>query len=139
MNAEELKTALTKHSAWLKTENDGERANLRGADLHGADLRGANLYDAHLRGANLYEANLCGANLYGEKLLKTPLFILNLDWHVTITTSHMKIGCQLHLISEWRSFNDDEISEMSSRALEFWNKYKSVLLPMCEAHQQEDL
>ena len=114
-------------------------ADLRGANLYCADLRGANLYCANLYGANLYGADLYGADLYGEKLLKTPLFILNLDWHVTITTSHMKIGCQLHLISEWRSFNDDEISEMSSRALEFWNKYKSVLLSMCEAHQQEDL
>lgn len=44
-------------------KEDGERADLRGADLFGADLRDADLYGANLRGANLCDANLYGANL----------------------------------------------------------------------------
>ena len=60
---EELKTILEKHKKWLYGEQDGERA-----DLRGANLRGANLFGANLREANLCEANLHGANLYGADL-----------------------------------------------------------------------
>jgi uncharacterized protein YjbI with pentapeptide repeats len=107
-------------------------ANLRDADLYGADLCGANL-----RGANLCGANLYGADLYGDKLTKTPLFLYNLDWDVTITTTFLRIGCQVHLISDWASFDDDRISEMSSSALTFWRKYKSSIMALCEAHKAE--
>ena len=112
-------------------------ANLRGANLYGADLCGANLCGANLRGANLCGANLYGADLYGDKLTKTPLFLYNLDWDVTITTTFLRIGCQVHLISDWASFDDDRISEMSSSALTFWRKYKSSIMALCEAHKAE--
>jgi len=111
-------------------------ANLYGADLREADLRGANLCGANLYGANLREANLREANLYGEKLLKTPLFIYNLEWDVTITTHHLRIGCQVHSISEWKSFDDNAISKMESSAVEFWNKYKTALIALCDAHSE---
>ena len=69
----DLKLVLDKHAKWLRGEDGGECANLRGADLRdadllGADLRSANLPDADLRGANLYNANLRGANLHGADL-----------------------------------------------------------------------
>ena len=117
-------------------------ANLRGAnlycaDLYGADLRGANLYGADLRGANLRGADLYGADLYGEKLTKTPLFLYNLTWPVTITTQHIQIGCQKHKIEDWRAFDDDRISEMSSSAIEFWTKYKSVIMALADAHKAD--
>ena len=63
-----LNEILEKHLKWLRNEDGGERANLRGADLCGADLRGANL-----RGADLYGANLYGANLYGANIELTLL------------------------------------------------------------------
>jgi hypothetical protein len=112
-------------------------ADLCGADLRGADLYGADLYGANLRGANLCGADLCGADLYGDKLTKTPLFLYNLEWDVTITTTFLRIGCQVHLISDWASFDDDRISEMSSSALAFWRKYKSAIMALCEAHKAE--
>ena len=64
---------LQRHAKWLKNEEGGEKANLRGAnlrdaDLWDADLRGANLRDADLWGANLRDANLRGANLWGANL-----------------------------------------------------------------------
>lgn len=90
---------------------------------------------ADLRGANLYGANLRGANLYGDKLTKTPLFLYNLDWDVTVTTTFLRIGCQVHLIDDWKSFDDDKISSMASGALEFWRKYKTAILALCDAHQ----
>ncbi len=114
-------------------------ADLRGADLYGADLRGANLHGADLYGENLYgadlrDANLYDANLYGEKLTKTPLFILNLEWDVTVTTQHLRIGCQVHLISEWKSFDDNAIKQMAGSAAEFWAKYKTAIIALCDAH-----
>ena len=70
MNSEELKVILENHKKWLNSEEGGEFADLRGADLReadlfGADLRGANLFGANLRGADLFGANLFGANLRG--------------------------------------------------------------------------
>ena len=63
MNREELAAVLQKHAAWLQSEEGGERANLRGANLHGADLR-----EVNLRGADLQEADLSGVDLQGADL-----------------------------------------------------------------------
>ena len=43
MNEKELNEKLELHKKWLENEEDGQRANLRGANLQGADLRGANI------------------------------------------------------------------------------------------------
>ena len=74
---------LQRHAKWLKNEEGGEKANLRGADLRGADLRGAdlwgaNLWGANLRGANLRDANLRGANLRDANLRGADLWGANL-------------------------------------------------------------
>ena len=75
---------LQRHAKWLKNEEGGEKANLRGADLRDADLwdadlRGADLWDAdlwgaNLRGANLWDADLRGANLRGANLRDADLW-----------------------------------------------------------------
>ena len=70
---EKLNEIIESHGKWLRNEEGGEKANLRGANLRGANLRGANLGgadlgDANLRGANLRGANLRGANLGGANL-----------------------------------------------------------------------
>ena len=61
MNISQIREILSKHQKWLNDEADGERANLRAADLRGADLSEANLRGAHLRAADLSEADLRGA------------------------------------------------------------------------------
>jgi uncharacterized protein YjbI with pentapeptide repeats len=109
-------------------------ANLRGANLSDANLRGANLSDANLRGANLSYANLRYANVDGELLQQTPLQILNLHWHVLITDSFMRIGCQRHSHERWKSFSNKVISKMDSQAMEFWQTWREPLLKMCEIH-----
>jgi len=83
MNNDELKVVLEKHLKWLRSEEDGERAdlayanltyanlagtNLTYADLAGADLAYANLTYANLAGADLAYANLAGADLVGANL-----------------------------------------------------------------------
>jgi len=110
-------------------------AYLYGADLYCANLRGADLRGANLRGADLRGANLHGADLYGDKLTKTPLFLYNLEWDITVTTTFLRIGCRVHLIADWKSFDDDKISSMADEALEFWRKYKTAILALCDAHQ----
>jgi len=76
--AEELKEVCLKHLKWLKSETDGIRANLSGANLYGANLSGANLSGANLYGANLSGANLYGANLSGADLSRANLSGANL-------------------------------------------------------------
>ena len=58
---------LQRHAKWLADE-EGERANLRDANLCGAILSNANLRDANLRDANLCGAILCGAILSNANL-----------------------------------------------------------------------
>lgn len=78
LTKEELNVILKLHKKWLNGEENGERANLRGADLRnvnlvGANLRGADLRDANLVYANLRVANLRGADLRGADLRSADL------------------------------------------------------------------
>lgn len=63
MEEKELNIILEKHRAWLADSENGERANLRGANLRVADLRGANLIKADLKGADLTGTDLSGADI----------------------------------------------------------------------------
>ena len=65
---ENLEEILRKHSLWLRNNPEGERA-----DLRRADLRGANLYEADLRGADLREADLREVDLSGADLRRADL------------------------------------------------------------------
>ena len=124
-------------------------ANLRGANLRGANLRGAYLSDAYLSGANLSDANLRGANLRGAYLSDAYLSgasfgegvtteqgvlqLIGLRWDVIIFDAHMRIGCQMHPLSDWASFDDRRIAEMDGAdALRFWRQHKSALLTLAQ-------
>ena len=135
----EIKGRYTGTVIYTHSGTDLSRADLSRADLCDANLRGANLCDADLRDANLCGADLCdanlrGANLYGQRIQKTPIQINNLTWDILITEYHMKIGCQVHTHQEWEDFTGDEISEMDESALEFAEKWRSILLMMCHEH-----
>jgi len=73
MTPEQIKEVLELHTAWLRNQAGGQRANLSGANLHSANLSGANLHSADLRGANLYGANLSFADLHGADLFFADL------------------------------------------------------------------
>jgi len=60
MDKEQLQQILLNHKKWL-SDDGGERANLRGANLREANLSEANLREADLSGANLREADLSKA------------------------------------------------------------------------------
>ena len=81
---QDLPAILLAHGKWLRSEDGGTKANLRGAnlcgaDLYGADLSGAYLYGADLSGADLYGANLSGTNLRGANLYGADLRGANLS------------------------------------------------------------
>ena len=86
----DLKIKLELHLKWLCGEKDGERADLRSAnlssadlsyaDLSYADLRYADLSYANLRSADLRYANLRSANLrYAD--LPSPTMLLLAVWY----------------------------------------------------------
>ena len=99
-------------------------ANLRGANLRGANLRGANLRGADLRGASFGE---------GVTAEQGVLQLIGLRWDVIIFDAHMRIGCQMHPLSDWASFDDRRIAEMDGvHALRFWRQHKSALLTLAQ-------
>ncbi len=120
-----------------------KRANLERADLHGANLQEADLHGADLQGAYLYRANLQEAYLQGaiigqDHILSSSnfrYFELS-DYYCYIFESErglvMKIGCEVHLVEDWKNFTDKEILKMDGqRALSFWHKDKETLMRKC--------
>ena len=77
--------------------------------------------------------------VYGDaqvsgKSSRTPIQISGLHWPVTILDQHMQIGCQLHSLHEWSSFDDAQIAAMDGReALRFWRLNKDALLSIARA------
>ena len=111
-----------------------EKAVEAHAYLSGADLSDANLSGADLRGADLRDANLSGAS-FGEGVTAEQgvLQLIGLRWDVIIFDAHMRIGCQMHPLSDWASFDDRRIAEMDGvHALRFWRQHKSALLTLAQ-------
>jgi len=61
------------------------------------------------------------------KATKNPIN-LQVYYNITITDEHIIIGCQCHTYQEWLNFTNDEINQMDIKALEFWKKYKNIVL-----------
>ncbi len=105
-------------------------AYLRGADLQGADLRFAKLHDADLQDAKLHGVNLRFADLWrcaGNRREVKSMFISEI-YPITYTSEYLQIGCELHKISEWWSFDDDRIRRMDcQKALDFWAENKEFI------------
>ena len=125
---EKISEILRKHKLWLKDE-DGERADLRDADLSCADLSYADLSGAHLSCAHLSCADLSGANLRrmasgNNREIRT---MQTGGWGIVYTSDMMAIGCRQHSLSEWWSFNDEQIADMDKGALDFWRKWRPTL------------
>ena len=68
MTQEDLNEILAKHKLWLEEKEEGERANLQGANLQRADMRRANLQGANLQCADMQGANLQCADMQDANL-----------------------------------------------------------------------
>ena len=126
-----LNEILEKHLKWLRNEDGGERADLRGANLYGADLYGADLRGANLCKANLCKANLCKANLYGADLCKANLYGADLrgaNIELTLLNKFYPICCpEAGSFVGWKRVRGDlivklEITENAKRSSAFGRK-----------------
>ena len=73
------------------------------------------------------------AQVYGNARV-TPVTVSGLDYPVTVIDAHMQIGCEFHLISEWRGFDDRRIAAMDGRrSARFWKAHGAHLLALCAA------
>ena len=116
------------------------RANLSGATLCIADLRGADLEGADLVGASLEGANLSGASLLCTGNMK-EIRTMQIDtYRISFTKETLQIGCKRHLIEEWKSFSDEEISKMdgTKNTLGWWNKWKEHIFKAIELSFKKD-
>ena len=108
------------------------------ANLINADLRGANLINADLRGANLSVADLSDANLRGADLwgvfgnMRHIKSLQTEKYTITYTATILQIGCKRFTIDEWKNFDDKTISQMDSGALEWWTKWKLIIMQIIE-------
>ena len=73
IGTKKLQEIIESHGKWLKFEDGGKCADLRGADLQDANLQGADLRGANLQGADLQGADLRGANLRDADLRDADL------------------------------------------------------------------
>ena len=94
--------------------------------------------DAQVSGdARVYD----NARVYGnawvsgdDKIKITPINIIGLTWSVTITSTHMCIGCERHTHADWGKFKSKRIKIMNDRAVDFWKQHKAMLLALCKSH-----
>ena len=137
MNKEQLNDILKNHKKWLDDEEDGERANLRSADLSYADLRGANLRGANLRSANLSGADMRGANLSDADLSYANLRGANIDfsciplWCGSLGANfddRQLIQIAYHLVKAGVNSNNAsaETKKELSKLIDFANKFHRV-------------
>ena len=108
---------LQRHAKWLKNEEGGEKA-----DLRGADLRDANLRDANLRGADLRGADLWGAA--GKILSFGPIGSRQGITYVTKTerTVHVRCGCFYGTLEEFAAKVEKEHGDS-----QYGKSYKAVI------------
>ena len=43
---------------------------------------------------------------------------------ITYTSDYLQIGCQRHPIAKWWDFDERQIRDMDSQALEWWGKWR---------------
>ena len=97
----------------------------------------AYLTDANLAGANLERASLAEAKWRDIIINKPPIQLFGLHWRVTILDAYMQIGCEMHSLAEWASFDDARICEMDGRnALRFWRAHRDALLALAKSAER---
>ena len=66
---------------------------------------------------------------------KALLSLNGLRWPVSTDGKSIQIGCQHHSVDGWRAFDDRVIARMDLGALDFWKKYKLVVLGLAEVRK----
>jgi hypothetical protein len=53
-------------------------------------------------------------------------------YNIVYTRDMLYIGCESHPIEDWFSFDDEKVAQMDDRALEWWEKWKDIILQIIE-------
>ncbi len=116
---EQLKEILEEHRKWVESDGkEGERADLREANLRGVNLHEANLQGAYMIKTDLQEASLVGANLqeatpYGANFQGAVLRDANLQGTKLLTTRGLTAR-QVKAAKNWELafYSDDFLKEL---------------------------
>jgi hypothetical protein len=109
-------------------------ANLSDTNLSGANLSDTNLSHANLSGVNLSGADLSGADLFSTTGNKKQIKSMQIEkYSICYTVDKLQIGCENHLIDEWRKFTDEDIREMDGNdGLHWRHKWKEIIFKIIE-------
>ena len=129
---EALAEKLELHTKWLRDEEGGVRANLRGANLRGADLSEANLSWANLSGADLSEADLRGADLY-----RTGGATVQVGAHpgIIYPDGRMRYGCKELTLDGWDARHEELAKEHHPDDVEYYSRITKALVALARAAQ----
>ena len=110
-----------------------EKLRLHKLSREGKGIQYTNLSYANLCFANLSGADLSGANLKNVigngKEIKTLIIG---TYHISYTSNQLAIGCEQHSHDIWRAFTDNEISNMDSDALDWWDLNKELIFTLLD-------
>lgn len=126
--------------------------NYTGARFNSASLRHADLSDVVLKGTSLYDVDAHGLSAKGcaflclvdtkasdirgldaamfyrcvsdKEIIRT---MHGLRWPVNVWGNRMSIGCQMHTLEAWYSFDDATINAMHGEALSWWTTHKAFI------------
>lgn len=130
----ELNKILDEHRLWLESGGkEGERANLKNANLENTNLSGANLTGACLLEANLPGAYLAGANLSRANLEGADLSVANLEgtnfYHAMLTRAKL-FGAKIKGADFYRSdYTGIDIEKEISQHITHHNRYVGATFP----------
>ena len=105
ISKEKLNEIIASHGKWLRDEEGGQRADLRGAYLRGADLSGADLSNADLRGAYLDDYIVQVVRIGSRKGTTT----------YNATTDNILCGC-------WNNYKGGTLAEFEQRVEAVYGK-----------------
>lgn len=119
---------------------DLDNADLRGANLFGTDLRHTHMRYVKLYNANLLETAVLDANLWGDKIKKIPMYICaGFGYEIWITDTKIRIENRIYTTAEWENATDGVFAWIAGQDIvEFWHKYKDVIIAMAKEHQREE-
>ena len=134
ISKDELKETLRKNALWVECEEEGKRADRRGANLREAILRGASLRGADLWRADLRRANLdfscwplwCGSldvkvdiRIAAQLRAAVSRRVLATGFQVTFQSAPARLSTPWAVISAFMAFCKPSISVCSSSASRF--------------------
>ncbi len=109
---EALAEKLELHTKWLRDEEGGVRANLRGANLRGADLRGANLYRT---GGATVQVGAHPGIIYPD--------------------GRMRYGCKELTLDGWDARHEELAKEHHPDDVEYYSRITKALVALARAAQ----